>query len=67
MQCFHLIHVGLLEVTVSVNVKFYSLKWVLTTTACKENKNSAENRKLFGLFLSSDHKVILIQEPNLSI
>lgn len=60
MECFVLIHVGLLEITVLVNVKFYSLKWVLRATACKENINGEENSKLFGLFLSSDHKVILI-------
>lgn len=39
MECFDLIHVGLLEIIVSVNVKFYSFKWVLRATACKENKN----------------------------
>lgn len=66
MECFVLIHAGLLKITVSVNVKFYSLKWVLRATAYKENIISEENNKLFGLFLSSDHKVILIQEPNLS-
>lgn len=66
MECFVLIHVGLLEITVSEMWNF--IVWnELRATACEENINSEESSKLFGLFLSSVHKIILIQEPNLSI